>query len=51
LPSPVLRAMGVPDDVLRSAMRFSFAPTQTAAEIDDAAGRVVDAVRRLRGAQ
>ena len=26
LPSPVLRAMGVPDEILRSAVRFSFAP-------------------------
>src|SRR5262249_1898148 len=26
LPSPVLAAMGVPDDVLRSAIRFSFGP-------------------------
>lgn len=49
LPSPVLRAMDVPDDVLRSAMRFSFAATQTIDEIDDAAERVTDAVRRLRG--
>jgi cysteine desulfurase len=48
LPSPVLRAMGVPDDVLRSAMRFSFSPQTTEAEVDDAAGRIVAAVRRLR---
>src|SRR5438874_1647706 len=44
LPSPVLRAMGVPDDVLRSALRFSFGPATTAAEIDEAAARVVVAV-------
>ena len=30
LPSPVLQAMGVPDEVLRSAMRSSFAPGQWA---------------------
>jgi cysteine desulfurase len=48
LPSPVLRAMGVPDDVLRSAMRFSLSPRTAEAEVDDAAGRIVAAVRRLR---
>jgi cysteine desulfurase len=48
LPSPVLRAMGVPDEVLRSAMRFSFGPATTEAEVDEAAGRVVAAVQRLR---
>ncbi len=48
LPSPVLRAMGVPDEVLRSAIRFSFGPTLTDADIDEAAGRIGNAVRRLR---
>lgn len=48
LPSPVLRAMGVPDDVLRSAMRFSFGPVLSCADIDDASERVVTAVRRVR---
>ena len=47
LPSPVLQAMGVPDGVLRSALRFSFAATLTDAEIDDAAARVAAAVGRL----
>lgn len=49
LPSPVLRAMGVPDPVLRSAIRFSFGPTLTDADIDDAAGRTGSAVCRFRG--
>lgn len=49
LPSPVLRAMGVPDPVLRSAIRFSFGPTLTDADIDDAAGRTGSAVCRVRG--
>lgn len=49
LPSPALRAMGVPDDVLRSALRFSLSPTQELADIDDAAERIVAAVRRHRG--
>jgi len=48
LPSPVLRAMNVPDDVLRSALRFSFAPTQTLDEIDEAIRRIAECVSRLR---
>ena len=49
LPSPVLRAMGAPDDVLLSAMRFSLSPLLTPAEIEEAVRRVAAAVRRLRG--
>ncbi len=49
LPSPVLRAMGVPDDVLESAMRFSFGTTLSEADAADAARRVADCVTRLRG--
>jgi cysteine desulfurase len=49
LPSPVLRAMGVPDEVLRSALRFSFAPRQAAEELDVALGRIAECVNRLRG--
>ncbi|HJZ59579.1 MAG TPA: cysteine desulfurase family protein [Gemmataceae bacterium] len=49
LPSPVLKAMGVPEQVLRSAIRFSFGPDTTAADIDDAADRIGSAVRRMRG--
>jgi cysteine desulfurase len=48
LPSPVLKAMGVPDEVLRSAMRFSLSALLTEAEIDEAARRIVTVVRRLR---
>jgi cysteine desulfurase len=48
LPSPVLRAMGVPEDVLRSAMRFSFGPATVLAEVEDAAGRIALAVKNLR---
>ncbi|HEY1190124.1 MAG TPA: cysteine desulfurase family protein [Gemmata sp.] len=48
LPSPVLRAMGAPDEVLRSALRFSFAPTQTGDEIDEAAARIARSVRAVR---
>ncbi|MBA4064728.1 MAG: aminotransferase class V-fold PLP-dependent enzyme [Isosphaera sp.] len=49
LPSPVLRAMGVPDDVLRSAVRFSFGPGVEFADVDDAAGRIGSAARAGRG--
>lgn len=48
LPSPVLQAMGVADDVLRSAMRFSLSYLLTEAEMDEAAHRIVEVVRRLR---
>jgi cysteine desulfurase len=48
LPSPVLRAMGVPDEVLHSAMRFSLSPLLGEADVDEAARRVVAVVQRLR---
>jgi cysteine desulfurase len=50
LPSPVLRAMGVPEEVLRSAMRFSLSPLLGEVEVEEAARRVVGVVRRLRAA-
>jgi cysteine desulfurase len=48
LPSPVLQVMGVSDDVLRSAMRFSFGPATTEEELTEAARRIAECVRRLR---
>jgi cysteine desulfurase len=48
LPSPVLRAMGVAEPALGSAMRFSLSAFQTEEEIDDAACRIVETARRLR---
>ncbi len=48
LPSPVLQAMGVPDEVLRSAMRFSLSPLLTVEDIDEAARRIAAVVSRLR---
>jgi cysteine desulfurase len=48
LPSPVLRAMGVPEEVLHSAMRFSFSSLLREAEVDEAARRIASVVRRLR---
>jgi cysteine desulfurase len=49
LSSPVLRAMGVPDKVLRSALRFSFGATLEFADIDEAVDRIASAVRTARG--
>jgi cysteine desulfurase len=46
-PSPVLEAMGVPDVVLRSAIRFSFGPDLHPAKIDEAADRIGAAVKRI----
>ena len=48
LPSPVLKAMGVHDEVLHSAMRFSLSALLTEAEIDEAVRRIAAVVRRLR---
>jgi cysteine desulfurase len=48
LPSPVLQAMGVPDEVLKSAMRFSFSALLTQEEVTDGARRVAAVVNRLR---
>jgi cysteine desulfurase len=48
LPSPVLQAMNVGPERLRSAMRFSLGPTLTEDEVREAAVRIVAIVRRLR---
>jgi cysteine desulfurase len=48
LPSPVLQAMDVGEERLRSAMRFSLSALLADADIDEAARRVVGVVRRLR---
>ena len=50
LPSPVLAAMGVPDDVLRSAIRFSFGQELDLATMDEAASRIANVVKKVRGA-
>jgi cysteine desulfurase len=47
-PSHVLRAMGVPEDLARGAVRFSLGRFTTTEEIDFAADRVVAAVTELR---
>jgi cysteine desulfurase len=48
LPSPVLAAMGVPEEVLRSALRFSLGSQVEFADIDEAAVRIGSAVARAR---
>jgi cysteine desulfurase len=47
LPSPVLRAMGIADELLRSALRFSFSPTLELEDIDEAASRIASVVRPM----
>jgi cysteine desulfurase len=48
LPSPVLAAMQVPNDVLRGALRFSLSASNRADEIDEAARRICSTIQRLR---
>lgn len=48
LPSPVLIAMRRPDEVLNSAMRFSFSPLLSEEDIRMAATRIASVVQRLR---
>jgi cysteine desulfurase len=48
LPSPVLTAMGLPDDVFRSALRFSFGPMVELSDIDEAAKRIGSVVSKAR---
>ncbi len=47
-PSPVLQAMQIPDDLLRSALRFSLGPFLSEAEVLEAARRICCTVQRLR---
>ena len=46
-PSPTLVAMRVPDESLRSSVRFSLGAGTTGAEIDEAVARIVAAVGRI----
>ena len=45
--SPTLLAMRVPDDRLRSSVRFSLGADTTEAEVDLALGRVVEALGQI----
>lgn len=48
LPSPVLRAMNLPEDRFKSALRFSFSHLTTETEVVSAAQLIADAVGSLR---
>jgi cysteine desulfurase len=47
--SHVLRAMGVPEDLARGAVRFSLGAGATEEEIREALERIIEAVEELRG--
>lgn len=47
-PSPVIRALGVDDEIARGSIRFSFGKENTEAEVDYAIEVLVQAVERLR---
>lgn len=49
-PSHVLRALGLPDALVRASLRFGIGRFNTAEEIDRAAEAVIAAVQRLRAA-
>ena len=47
-PSPVIRALGVDDEIARGSIRFSFGKENTEAEVDYTIEVLVQAVERLR---
>src|SRR5688572_1538988 len=47
-PSPVIRALGVDDEIARGSIRFSFGKDNTEADVDYAIEVLVQAVERLR---
>jgi cysteine desulfurase len=47
-PSPTLLAMGLPDEVISASIRFSLGATTTAAEIAEAARRILSVCNHLR---
>jgi cysteine desulfurase len=49
-PSPTLMAMRVPDDRLRSSVRFSLGSTTTEVEIDEAVRRIAEVAGRITAA-
>ena len=51
MPSHVLTAMGLPDGVVRSSLRFSLSFMTTQEEVEQAVSLVAAAVRKVRGVQ
>lgn len=51
MPSHVLTAMGLADEVVRSSLRFSLSFMTTGEEVEHAAALVAAAVRKVRGVQ
>ena len=47
-PSHVLRAIGLTDKLAQASLRFGLGRTTTAEDIEEAAGRVIAAIQRLR---
>jgi cysteine desulfurase len=50
-PSAVLLAMRLPEDIIKSSLRFSLGAFTTRQDIDLAADRVAQAIRRLHRAR
>lgn len=48
-PSHVLQAMGLPDDIVKSSIRFSLSYATTQAEISDGVARIIEVHRALNG--
>jgi cysteine desulfurase len=46
--SPTLRAMGLPNDIVASSLRFSLGPSTTQAEIDEAVSRIIRVCLEVR---
>jgi cysteine desulfurase len=49
--SPVLRAMGLPNEIVARSLRFSLGTTTTEAEIDEAVRRILHVYHELGGGQ
>jgi cysteine desulfurase len=47
-PSHVLRALGVSDELARSSIRIGLGRTNTEEELDHAAHRLIESVKKLR---